>query len=58
MITIKFSSYYLKLPPGFEDSVLLQVLPVELGDLSQKFREYDTTKEDGLQYPLPNTGST
>jgi hypothetical protein len=56
MITIKFSSYYLKHPPGFQHSVLLQVLPVELSSLSQAFREYDTTKEDGLQYPLPKYG--
>lgn len=56
MITIKFSSYYMKLPPRFEESVLLQVLPVELGDLSNSFREYDTMMENGLEYDLPRYG--
>jgi len=45
MITIKFSSYYPKLPPHFENSRLIQVLPIDLSDISDEFREYDTTME-------------
>jgi len=57
MITIKFSSYYPKLPPHFENSRLIQVLPIDLSDISDEFREYDTTMENGEHYALPKKGT-
>ena len=57
---IKFSHFYEKMPRGYEHSKLLQVLPVDLADLSSEFRHYDTTYLDGgeeRQYPLPAKGS-
>ena len=58
-MTIKFSHFYNKLPRDYRLSVLLQVLPIRLEDLSPQFRHYDTTYSDGgeeRQYPLPAEG--
>lgn len=52
---IKFSHKYKKMLDGFERSKLLDVIDVNIEDLSQHFKEYDTTYEGGL-YPLPKKG--
>lgn len=58
--TIKFSHRYCKMPPGFERSILLEVLPVKLENLSSMFLEYDTAYFDEncreANYPLPKKG--
>lgn len=60
MKTIKFSHRYMKMKDGFEQSTLLDVLPVKLEDLSIRFLEYDTVyiDENGNHehYPLPTKG--
>lgn len=61
MILIKFSHEYAKFPDGFEESELLDVLPVKLESLSRRFLEYDTTYIDHKageikHYPLPKKG--
>lgn len=59
MTVIKFSHFYSKMPRDYRLSMLLQVLPIRLEDLSPEFRHYDTTYLDGgeeKQYPLPATG--
>ena len=60
MIRIKFSHHYTKLPRDFQLSRLLDVLPIDLKDISQDFREYDTAYLDGGEarnYPLPAKGA-
>jgi hypothetical protein len=56
MKTIKFSHHYCKMPTAITESVLLEVLEVQLADLSQVFLNYDTTTSKGFQYHLPKTG--
>lgn len=60
MKTIGFSHRYLKMKDGFEQSTLLDVLPVRLENLSIRFLEYDTVyiDENGNHehYPLPAKG--
>ena len=59
MNTIKFSHFYSKLPRDYQYSRLLQVIPIQLAELSPEFRHYDTTYLDGgeeKQYPLPDCG--
>ena len=59
MIRIKFSHRYCKQPRDWPLSKLIDVIPINLKDLSPWFRVYDTAyEEDGVtkQYPLPNTG--
>jgi len=56
---INFSHKYNKMPYGFESSKLLDVLPVQLEDLSPEFLRYDTSYLDGgeeKQYQLPISG--
>jgi len=55
MPTIKFSHPYLKMPEGWERSKLLDVIGIDLRQLSDPFREYDTTYNGGA-YPLPKSG--
>lgn len=57
---IKFSHNYLKMPRDYQHSKLLQVFPIDLADLSDDFRRYDTSYLDGgeeKQYPLPEKGA-
>ena len=57
---INFSHRYCKFPFGFQESKLLDVLPVWLEDLSPEFLRYDTSYLDGgeeRQYKLPKTGT-
>jgi len=62
MPKIKFSHQYTKFPPGFEQSKLIDVIPVNLEDLSADFLSYDThylnVKKSGLDdyYHLPKKG--
>ena len=59
MNTIHFSHFYNKLPRDYQYSKLLQVIPIQLAELSPEFRRYDTTYLDGgeeKQYPLPEKG--
>lgn len=59
-LRINFSHKYNKMPFGFESSKLLDVLPVQLEDLSPEFLRYDTSYLDGgeeKQYALPKTGA-
>lgn len=55
VLTISFSHRYQKMPDGFERSKLLEVIPIDLKDLSDEFREYDTNFSGG-NYPLPKSG--
>ena len=60
MNVIKFAHRYCKFPFGFQESKLLDVLPVRLEDLSPEFLRYDTSYLDGgeeKQYALPKTGA-
>ena len=60
MIKIKFSHKYDKMPPGFQHSKLLDVLPVNLEVLSLDFILYDTSYTEGGEgknYPLPAKGA-
>jgi len=54
MITIKFSHKYFKMP-SIDTSVLLQVLTMDIKDMSPAFRAYDTEYEGG-SYPLKGSG--
>jgi hypothetical protein len=54
---MRFSNYYAKMPTGWQTSLLLDVIPIELSDLSQAFVEYDTTTLNGGTYLLPKSGS-
>jgi hypothetical protein len=57
---IKFSHLYNKMPRDFQHSKLLDVLPIELEDLSLDFLLYDTSYLDGgeeKQYALPAKGA-
>lgn len=59
MPKIKFSHMYDKFPPGFTKSRLIEVIPVNLEDLSTDFRIYDTQYTEGPVtnwYPLPMKG--
>ena len=59
MIRIKFSHRYTKQPRDFQLSRLIDVLPIDLKDISQDFRAYDTAFLDGGEgknYPLPENG--
>lgn len=47
MRKIKFAHVYSKMPRDFRYSKLLDVLPVKLEDISQEFRQYDTSYLDG-----------
>lgn len=56
---IKFSHIYNKMPRDFQHSKLIEVLPVDLADLSLDFILYDTSYNEGgeeRQYPLPEKG--
>ena len=58
-LKINFSHHYAKMPYGFQESKLLDVLPVWLEDLSPEFLRYDTSYLDGgeeKQYQLPISG--
>lgn len=55
-LKINFSHHYAKMPYGFQESKLLDVLPTRLEDLSPEFLRYDTSYLDGgeeKQYQLP-----
>lgn len=57
---INFSHKYNKMPFGFQESKLLDVLPVWLEDLSLDFILYDTSYLDGGEeklYALPAKGA-
>lgn len=57
---INFSHKYGKMPFGFQESKLLDVLPVRLEDLSLDFILYDTSYLDGGEeklYALPAKGN-
>ena len=61
MPQIKFSHVYIKFPPDFERSKLIEVLNLSLENMSEEFRRYDTAysapEEGGLKsYPLPTYG--
>ncbi len=59
-LRINFSHKYNKMPFGWVSSVLLDVFPVRLEDLSPEFLRYDTSYLDGgeeKQYALPKTGA-
>lgn len=56
MNKIRFSHRYLKMPLGYNPSVLLEVIPIDLDNLSQEFRKYDVTTMEGGEYPLPESG--
>ena len=59
MKTIKFSHLYNKMPRDFQYSKLLDVIPVNLEDLSLDFVLYDTSYNEGgeeKQYALPESG--
>ena len=59
MNKIRFSHFYNKMPRDCQYSKLLQVIPIQLAELSPEFRRYDTTYLDGgeeKQYPLPAAG--
>jgi len=59
MPQIKFSHKYNKFPQGFAKSRLIEVIPVNLEDLSTDFRIYDTQYTEGpvtSWYPLPLKG--
>ena len=59
-LRINFSHRYCKFPFGFQESKLLDVLPVRLEDLSPEFLRYDTSYLDGgeeKQYQLPKSGN-
>lgn len=59
-LKMKFSHRYDKMPKGFENSRLLDVIPIKLQDLSIEFIVYDTHySDDELSdgfYPLPAKG--
>lgn len=54
MKSIKFSHVYTKMPPNPDPSMLTEVFPVQVSDLSKEFVVYDTTIKNGGQYKLPN----
>ena len=59
-LRINFSHRYCKFPFGFQESKLLDVLPIRLEDLSQEFLRYDTSYLDGgeeKQYVFPKSGA-
>ena len=59
MVAIKFSHYYEKIPRDYKLSLLLDVLPVKLEDLSEYFLRYDTTFVEGgeaKEYRVPKKG--
>lgn len=59
-LRINFSHRYCKFPFGFQESKLLDVLPVRLEDLSLDFILYDTSYLDGGEeklYALPAKGA-
>ena len=59
MKTIKFSHLYNKMPRDFAYSKLLDVIPVNLEDLSLDFVLYDTSYNEGGEekmYALPESG--
>ena len=59
-LKINFSHHYAKMPYGFQESKLLDVLPIRLEDLSPDFLRYDTSYLDGgeeKQYQLPKSGN-
>lgn len=57
---IKFSHFYTKMGRDYQQSKLLDVLPVKLEDLSLDFILYDTAYEEAGEikyYPLPVKGN-
>jgi hypothetical protein len=64
MTVIKFSHIYNKMPRDFQQSKLLEVISIKLEEMSEEFREYDTsfldwslnTKGGLCHYPLPAKG--
>ncbi|MCK9571074.1 hypothetical protein M0R72_19150 [Candidatus Pacearchaeota archaeon] len=57
---IKFSHFYTKMVRDYQQSKLLDVLPVKLEDLSPDFLLYDTAYEEAGEikyYPLPKNGN-
>jgi len=60
MNKIKFSHRYTKTPEEFQQSRLLDVIPIKLEDLSSDFHMYDTAYREGntyTWYPPPLKGS-
>lgn len=55
-MVIKFSHQYVKMPPDFKVSRLLEVEIVRLENLSGQFRDDDTRIVGGGYYPLPKKG--
>ena len=53
MRTIKFSHEYKKMPEGFENSILMEVLIADRADLHTGFIEYDTAIVGGGNYSPP-----
>lgn len=57
MKSIKFSHEYIKMPDEVKESMLIEVLNVELSELSKEFLNYDTEATDGSTYKLPESGA-
>ena len=53
MRKIKFSNKYTKMPEGFENSILIEVLIADRAELHTGFIEYDTSIVDGGNYSPP-----
>ena len=53
---IKFSHHYCKMPPGFDESELMEVFKVPVGELSGHFVNWDTKARSGFHYILPRSG--
>lgn len=56
MKQIKFTYKYKKMPENPSPSKLLEVIPIDLADISKDFRHYDATAENGEKYLLPKEG--
>jgi hypothetical protein len=59
MKTIKFSRMYNKFPRDYQYSMLLDVIPIKLEDMSREFLDYDTAYEqegETKYYDLPGKG--
>jgi hypothetical protein len=57
MTEIYFSHKYFKMPDGFEESVLLQIVSIDRKELTDAFESYDATYAIGynetVRYSLP-----
>ena len=56
MIPIKFSHFYVKMPPVMDNTNLIDVQVVNLEDLDPAFLEADTAIRGGGHYKLPKKG--